>query len=236
VPAPVTAELCVFIPTRHRRALAERCVASFRATASGNADLYLVVDDDDPSYEGMDVPVITVERGTLVTAINDAASQLAPRYKALMLGADDLVYVTEGWDVLLMMGLEDLGGTGMVYPDDRRRSDVAEHVLMSSDIVLELGHFAEPSCQHFYIDNCWSELGKRTGLIRYIPQAVIEHRHYSVDPDAVHDETYREAEAAHGGPDLEAFTKWRAGAMPHQVARLRRRFSPDVAWVLSRVA
>jgi hypothetical protein len=65
---------------------------------------------------------------------------------------------------------------------------------------------------------------------------VIEHRHHSVCTETAHDETYREAEAAHGEPDLKAFREWQADRMPYEVARLRRRFSRDVSWVLSRVA
>ena len=79
-------------------------------------------------------------------------------------------------------------------------------------------------------------IGKRTGLIRYCPDAVIEHRHYSVCPETVHDETYREAEEAHGTADLNAFQQWRADVMPYEVARLRRKYSRDVDWVLGRVA
>ena len=231
-------DLCVMLPTRKRPEMARRCIDSFRETkALDTTDLILIVDDDDPSYdEGFaDVDKITATRGTLVTAVNAAASVLALNYDTLFLAADDLVFTSRGWDEAMLAALEDLGGTGIVMPDDKRRYDVPEHPLISSDWVLELGHFCEPSLGHFYVDNCWGELGKRTGLIRYCPEAVIEHRHWQVTADTPHDETYREAEDAHGGPDLEAFHAWRADVMPHEVARLRRRFSKDVAWVLSRV-
>lgn len=231
-------DLCVMLPTRKRPDMARRCIDSFRETkASDDTDLILIVDDDDDSYADItDVDKITATRGTLITAVNAAASVLAEHYDALFLAADDLVFITPGWDTLMLATLEGLGGTGIVFPDGKRRYDVPEHPLISTDWVRELGHFAEPSLAHFYCDNAWAELGKRTGLIRYCPEAVIEHRHYSVDPSAPHDETYREAEEAHGEPDLEAFQQWRADVMPYEVARLRRAFSPDVEWVLSRVA
>ena len=231
-------DLCVFLPTRQRPEMAARCIASFRETKALDAtDLILVVDDDDDSYADVtDHDKITVTRDTLVTAVNAAAEFLAPHYDALFLAADDLVFVTPGWDRLMLGTLDGMGGTGMVYPDDKRRYDVPEHVLMSSDLITELGWFCEPSMAHFYVDNVWAELGKRTGLIRFCPDAVIEHRHYSVCEDTPHDEVYRQAESAHGGPDLAAFHAWRAEKMPFEVSRLRRRFSSDVAWVLSRVA
>ena len=231
-------DLCVMLPTRKRPEMARRCIDSFRETkALDTTDLFLIIDDDDDSYEGItDADKITATRGNLITAVNAAASVLAESYDALFLAADDLVFQTPGWDSLMLGTLEDMGGTGIVFPDDKRRYDVPEHPLISSDFIQELGHFAEPSVAHFYCDNAWAELGKRTGLIRFCPEAVIEHRHYSVCAETVHDETYREAEEAHGAADLEAFQEWRADRMPYEVARLRRRFSRDVAWVLSKVA
>jgi glycosyltransferase involved in cell wall biosynthesis len=231
-------DLCVMLPTRKRPELARRCIDSFRETKTlDSTDLILVVDDDDGSYADFtDCDKITLTRGTLVTAVNGAAEFLAPHYDALFLAADDLVFVTKGWDEILLRALEDLGGTGIVFPDGKRRYDVPEHPVISSDFIGEMGHFAEPSLGHFYVDNVWAELGKRTGLIRFVPEAVIEHRHYSVDPETVHDEVYREAEKAHGGPDLAAFHAWRAERMPFEVSRLRRKFNPDVAWVTSRIS
>ena len=231
-------DLCVMLPTRKRPEMARRCIDSFRETkALDTTDLFLIIDDDDDSYEGItDADKITATRGNLITAVNAAASVLAGAYDALFLAADDLVFQTPGWDSLMLGTLEGMGGTGIVFPDDKRRYDVPEHPLISSDWVRELGHFAEPSVAHFYCDNAWAELGKRTGLIRFCPEAVIEHRHWQVCADTEHDQTYREAEEAHGTADLEAFQEWRADRMPYEVARLRRRFSRDVSWVLSRVA
>ena len=228
-------EMAVFIPTRHRRDRAEECIKSFRETVSGDVDLYLVVDDDDHDYEDIDVPVISVPKGNLVTAINKAAGWLATEYKALLCGGDDFIFVTPGWDQHMMHSLDLLGGSGFVYPDDKRRYDVPEIVLISSDIVKSLGWFAEPEFGHFYVDNVWAELGKRSELIRFCSEAVIEHKHYSVDSSVVRDTTYLEAEDAFGKPDMEVFQKWQAERMTGQVAKLRREFNKDLNWVLSLV-
>ena len=230
-------DLCVFLPTRNRPAKARECITSFRETVKGDADLILILDDDDGSYaDGFeDVDKITVTRGTLVTAINSAAAVLAGTYDALMLASDDLVFVTPGWDEILLAKLAAMGGTGIIGWDSRRRYDLLEHVLMSSGIVKALGYFALPCCGHFYVDNAWTELGKRAGLLGYCPDVLIEHRHYSVTPGVEHDATYREAEKKHGAADLAAFQQWRAEQIANEVSVLRRKFSPDVRWVLSRV-
>jgi hypothetical protein len=51
-----------------------------------------------------------------------------------------------------------------------------------------------------------------------------------------HDETYRYAEQTWGDRDRQAFLAWVSDVMPLEVARLRRRFSGDIEWVLSKVA
>lgn len=226
-------DLCVFIPTRHRRARAGECIRSFRETVDGDVDLFLVVDEDDDSYQDMDVPVITVPHESLTTAINRAARWLSGEYRALFLGADDLVFKTPGWNRHLLRSLELMGGSGWVFPDDKRRYDVPEHPLISSDIVRFLGWFAEPSLGHFFVDNCWAELGKRSGLIRYCPEAVIEHQHYTTHPEIERDAMYTDAEKDFGKSDMEAFKTWQADRMAGEVARLRREFSQDLSWVLS---
>lgn len=225
-------DLCVFIPTYRRRERMEECLKSFRDTTLGEVDLFLVVDEGDDSYEGIDAEIITVKPGTLVTVINDAALQLAERYDALMMVSDDVIFRTSGWDLYMTGILEAMGGTGFVYPDDKRRYDIPEQVLISSDIVRALGWFAEPGFGHFYIDNVWAELGKRLGLIRFCPQAVIEHLHWTVNPEVARDETYSTAEERFGGPDEMEYHLWRATRMQNQAAMLRRNFNPDIRWVL----
>ena len=229
-------DLCVFIPTRHRREKMDECLESFRETTLGEVDLFLVVDEDDGSYEGIDAEIISAKPGTLVTAVNEAAMPLADRYPALMMVSDDVIFRTPGWDLFMTGMLEQhLDGTGFVYPDDRRRYDIPEQVLITSDIVKALGWFAEPGFGHFYIDNVWAELGKRLGLIRYCPQAVIEHMHYTVSPDVERDETYRLAEEKHASPDEQEYHVWRATRMQNQAAMLRRQFNPDIKWVLDKI-
>jgi hypothetical protein len=240
---PEHPSLIVMIPTRGRRALAEQCLKSYADTVSlETTEIVFVTDpDDQDTYEGMDwgpgsVAVLEPRAGSLSELLNKTASALAGDFDVLMHVSDDCVFVTPGWDRIMLDALEDLGGSGWVYPDDKRRYDVPELWMVSSDVVTELDWFMPPQMGHFYVDNAVGELGKRTGLIRFCPGAVIEHKHYSVCADTPHDETYREAEETCGAPDLVAFRQWQADVMPYEVARLRRQFSPDVSWVLSRVA
>ena len=233
-------DLLVMVPTRGRRANCERLLESFRKTASPGTDLLFVLDPDDDAYDGMDwgpaSTVILDPRDYLVGKLNKTAAAMVDLYRVLQWVGDDNVFVTPGWDALMLATLEDMGGTGWVYPDDKRRHDVPEHWMCSSDVVKALGWFANPALSHFYVDNTVAELAKRAGLIRWCPEAVIEHLHYSVTPGAERDLVYSETEDRFGAADLEAFQEWRSDQMGNEVAMLRRQFSPDVAWVLSKVA
>ena len=153
----------------------------------------------------------------------------------LMHVSDDMVFLTPGWDRILLEALEDLGGSGWVYPDDKRRTDIPEIWMVSSDVVKALGWFVPPCLGHFYVDNAVAELGKRAGLIRYCPEAVIEHRHYSVTKGQRRDRTYAEAEKKFGAADLLAFRQWQSDVLPFEVSVLRRQFSTDVRWVLGKI-
>ena len=51
----------------------------------------------------------------------------------------------------------------------------------------------------------------------------------------MHDEVYQSTEEKFGAADLAAFQEWRSSQCANEVSVLRRNFSPDVAWVLSRV-
>ena len=84
-------------------------------------------------------------RGMIGPKRNAAAARYVDEYDALMCAEDDIVYATKHWDTILMDALAKAGGTGAVYPNDTRRIDIPENVLISSDIVKALGWFCEPS-------------------------------------------------------------------------------------------
>ena len=227
------------VPTRGRRKQCERLLESFYETRKTEADIVFLTDPDDQEeykdFEHGDAFYGILEpRGSLQQKLNRGAEAYSDYYDALFYVADDHVFRTPGWDEMMLAQLNEMGGSGMVYPEAMRRSDVPEIIMISSDIVQELGHFAEPSMEHFALDNAWAELGKRSQLLRYCP-AVVEHLHYTRYPEQERDQVYADAEKLYGPHDTEAYPKWQASVMPFQVAVLRRNFNPDVHWVLGKV-
>lgn len=235
----ILSSLLVMVPTRGRRKQMERLLESYEKT-SELAEMAVILDPDDEStYEGVNwgnaATMVLSPRDFLAGKLNKVAASFVDDYDVLMWCADDHVFRTDGWDRIMLDSLAAMGGSGWVYPDDRRRSDVPEIWMCSSDVVKALGWFANPVLGHYYLDNSIAEIGKRSGLIRWCPEAVIEHLHYSVAPDTERDEVYVQTEDAFGDSDFQAFRAWQANQMHAEVALLRRNFNPDVAWVLSKV-
>ncbi len=236
------ANLLVMLPTRGRRAQCERLLESFRETASPGTELVAILDpDDQETYSGLDwgpaATAVLDPRGSTIEKLNMVAMECAGGYDALYFVSDDQVFKTPHWDTVMMGVLEhDLGGHGWVYPEDRRRSDIPEHYLVDTELVAELGWYANPALKHFYMADTVAVLGRKTGMLRFCPEVVVEHHRYTTDPSVAHDETYRYAEREWGQRDLEAFKAWAADLMPNEVARLRRRFSRDIEWVTGLIA
>jgi hypothetical protein len=232
--------LLVIVPTRKRPGQVARFIESFDKTTD-HADLLFVTDGDDDSYEGFDwkghTAMAMTPRGCVSEKLNYAAQQMVDSYDQLFCVGDDNVFVTEHWDTKLLKVLKtDLGGSGLVYPNDKRRSDVPENWLVSTDVVREVGWFCNPILKQYYTDNSWSVLCKRADMIRYVPDVIVEHKHYSMDPDAVHDEVYMEPEQLFGEQDRINFGLWHGSSQfSALVSKLRRKFNPDVKWVLGKV-
>lgn len=231
--------LLVMVPTRGRRELCERLLKSFEQSLPNDETvLMFITDEDDKSYEDFDwgTAVHAVSGGgrkTLVEIFNNVADLHVNDFDAIMTVGDDHTFESEHWDQHILDSFAELGDTGFVYPDCKKRYDVPEIIAISSDVIKALGHFAEPTLGHFYVDNVWGELGMRSGMLKYCPKAVIPHLHYTVVPGVERDATYAEAENAHGNEDRAAYLKWRNDLMPLQVSQLRRKFNPDVQWILN---
>jgi hypothetical protein len=218
--------LIIMAPIRGRKANCERLIRSYEETADF-ADMVFILDPDDlGTYEGVDwgrtKQVVLDPRGMIGPKRNYAAKLFVNDYDALMCMEDDVTYGTKGWDTILMGELAKMGGTGMVYPNDDRRIDVPENVLISSDIVKALGWFCEPSMSHYYIDNAWADLGNTAGCLRFCPDVLFENFHYSMGKqESKPDKTYSEAEKL-GPADRAAYLTWLQERLNDDVKTVRK--------------
>lgn len=229
--------LCI-IPTRARPEQVSRLIKSFDEKTD-NADLLFVTDPDDASMEDFDFQghsaMILDPRGTMVQKLNYAAVKFLDDYDRMVWYADDNEFVTDHWDTLMQKTLDEMG-SGWVYSFDRRRTDIPETWMVSTDIVRELGWFANPLLNQYYVADSINVLARRSSLLRFCPDVEVTHHHYDVDPDAKRDGLNDYAENKFGKADMMTYQAWVASnQVAVAVSRLRRKCNPDIQWVLGKV-
>jgi hypothetical protein len=200
--------LLLVVPSRHRPHNLRRFLASYEPVTA--MDLLVVLDSDD-YYDYCDIRLparartLVLPEMRTVPKLNEAILPQSGAYDLIMYAGDDTVPVTPGWDRLM---LERFGrdGSGYYYPEDHRRNDIPEHVMISTDIIRALGWFALPCVSHFLIDDAWARIGNACGCLHFMPEVVFEHLHY-VRGLAPHDEIYKRSEEW-GPDDGVAYQNW----------------------------
>lgn len=163
-------------------------VNNFRDTKRGFTELVIVVDRDDPDYEGYEgilrwneVPMITAPEtargmcGALNYAFEDMSGHLG-EYVGFM--GDDHFPRTEGWDLDYITELEAIGGIGFVYGDDLyQHQTIPTQVAFSTAIAETLGWMVPPQFHHLFVDVVWRDLGLGIERLSYLPNTIVEHMH-----------------------------------------------------------
>jgi len=206
------ADLVVLVPSRGRPGNVGRLVEACAKTSRAHTVLHFGFDDDDPAFvaslKAADGSLTSVKPRMGLSAWTNHLAAVHPAAPYLASLGDDMVPETDGWDERLIDAVNDMGG-GFAYPDDKRRDDIPEAVVMSGEIVRALGWMALPVLEHWFIDSVWRDLGAGAGhRLRYCPSVIVRHRHPNVDPATPPDATY--ADAASGfAKDMAAYQRWR---------------------------
>ena len=214
-------DLVLLVPTRGRPRNITRLIGACAATCTSRYLIHFGFDDDDPYLQaGLDAAdghlTSVAPRMGLAPWTNRLAFAHLDKPRLCSIG-DDMVPETPGWDTRLCAAA---GPAGLAYPNDHRRDDIPECVVIASSVVRVLGWFCEPSLQHWYVDNVWRDLGLGTDVLRYLPDVHVVHHHPNVTGDRG-DPTYWDA-AGLMGADLVAYQRWRMYRMKEDIAKVRR--------------
>jgi hypothetical protein len=229
--------IVVVMPSRGRPDRAREAVQAIRDTAVRvSTNVIVAVDADDPTApqygltlaNGRDyaadvtlVSLNTDETGDLVKATNTVSRRVARENPDAIIGnlGDDHICRTLGWDRMV----EDaLATPGIAYGNDLIHGEhLPSAPFISARIVNALGWYFLPTVQHLYGDDAVRELGKAAGVLRYLPDMVIEHMHPAVGK-AEWDDGYRKA---NGTPtvnhDKSAYHAWLLRHLPKDAAKVR---------------
>jgi len=156
-------------------------------------------------YESIHKPpgwhVIAAERAPLSTIYNDSFRS-RPDYSWYGFIADDVVPLTKHWDIKL---IEAAGSDGMAVPAGGETTGGCPHFVLGGDLVRSIGWLSLPGLDRIYIDTVWKDIAEARGVLRRVPDVVLEHRHFS-NGKALMDATYRKH---HKPEDKLIYEKWR---------------------------
>ncbi len=179
------------LPSRSRPHNLLRLIDAWYETGA-STPVELCMDSDDPclpQVEAINIPsgwkIVVGHRGPL-SVIYNAAHERHP--DALWYGfiADDVVPLTNGWDIKL---IEAAGSDGMAVPAGGETTGGCPHFVLGGDIVRSMGWLSLPGLDRIYIDTVWGDVAKARGVYREVQDVTLEHRHFS-NGKAFIDKTY----------------------------------------------
>lgn len=136
--------------------------------------------DDAKYYEGVTLP----ENWTLLigprigyVAMLNTALKMYPDEPWYAYGGDDVRCRPIGWDERLASVC---GAHEIAYGDDLINGvSTCGLPFIGGDLVRKVGWLGLPTLNHLYCDTVWRDIGKALGVLRYCPEIVTEHLHWS---------------------------------------------------------
>jgi hypothetical protein len=184
----------LIVPTRSRP---ESSISFYNAFIQNSkiTDLVFALDDDDEqNYPRLDKALYEINprgRVGMNDKLNLVATKYANQYKYIAFLGDDHRIITNGWDKKLVESISNIKN-GIAYGNDLyQKENLPTAVLMDTNIIKTLGYMTPPEQQHLYLDNFWKDIGNKLGTLRYCPDVIIEHLHFSVGKSE-EDSQYRE--------------------------------------------
>lgn len=241
-------DLAIIVPTRGRPENIRKVISAWDFTnAWDHADLFLVIDADDPMAPGYwrvdaereadlqygPVKIIEIpEWMPMVHKLNRVAVAVAEegRYFALGFAGDDHLPQTIGWAKRYLGALRELG-TGMVYGDDGYQGrKLSTEWAVTSDVVRALGRMVPAPVEHMYCDNSMMDLFGAAGALRHLPEIRIEHMHPYAGKAETDAQYQRVNHRDQFSKDRRAYEGWRNLGRMADVGLVRdlRKGRPDV--------
>lgn len=96
--------------------------------------------------------------------------------KLFMLGADDMVFETPGWDKALIDHYNALENKIHVYAlQDSRDEAGTPHVIVTREYIEAMGYFVPPIFLHWFIDSWTVEIAKANNCFTHLKQYSLRH-------------------------------------------------------------
>jgi len=135
-----------------------------------SADMYFEDEEGNYNFNARELP--TAHKWNILA---DATSG-NPENKLFMLGADDMIFETEGWDKALIDHYNNLENKIHVYAlQDSRDVDGTPHIIVTREYIECMGYFVVPIFLHWKIDTWTTEIAKANGVFTHLRDYLLTH-------------------------------------------------------------
>lgn len=138
----------------------------------GNGEIGYSVIGRQPIYQIFPENLPTAHKWNLMAenALQNSSAKL------FMLGADDMIFETPGWDKALIDHYNALENKIHVYAlRDSRDTDGTPHIIVSRDYILAMGYFVPPLFLHWFIDSWTVEIAKANNCFTHLRDFKLTH-------------------------------------------------------------
>ncbi len=174
--------IAILVPSRGRPEQLKRMIESARKTAYKEVKLFLAISpEDELAYQSINgntrkyiMPdnMPTAHKWNLLAeeAMRNTDNTL------FMVGADDMVFTTPGWDEAVINHYNALVKQQHVYHlQDSRDKDGTPHPIMTREYIEAMGYLVPPMFLHWYIDTWTVELAKQLKVFTHLTDYELIH-------------------------------------------------------------
>lgn len=168
----------IVLPSRNRPESLRRFFQASQPVEPG-----VVMLDDDNAHLYQDVALPSGWRFSIgpragYVALLNRAFTFFPDEPWYACWGDDVLCQPAGWDTFLAQAA---GADAIAYGDDLINGERSCALpFIGGELVRRVGWLSCPAVRHLYSDTIWCDLGRRLDALRYFPEIITEHCHWSV--------------------------------------------------------
>lgn len=181
--------IAILCPTRDRDEQCNRMIASAVKTSTDGPVTFYIANHE--MYAGKPVTMLLPENMPTAHKWNMLAEEALkdPANNLFMLGADDMVFETPGWDKALIDHYNVLENKIHVYAlQDSRDINGTPHPIVTREYIDAMGYFVPPIFMHWYVDSWTVDISTSSGCFTHLKEFKLNHIKPSDEgkPDQTH--------------------------------------------------
>ena len=165
--------------SRSRPQLFKRGVDSIVQNASGNYEIYAIVDESDYQLDFYNfancVPVIgkSLSKVDAINRINKYINTID--YDIIVNMSDDMVFTKKGFDDIIRKSFDNLDQC-LHFPDGNR-NDLITMSILGRKFFERFNYIYNPAYISLYCDNEQTEVAQKLGCYKFVNKQIFEHLH-----------------------------------------------------------